>query len=270
MLDLDRLFSAPVRVDSVPDCAQERGTKSAGGGEGNCAHGTPPYVPNETQCPRGLGPDSWGGGAVLVGHSGHSASPQKLTQCAQPEANNHAGSRGLGTGGTLGTVDFQGGGRKTMHGAPVEGAGRGRFALHPSAVCLLLAWAEKIGVSMEELAALLSGLGGIAPGEQVRHWHKVCLEAGLAPWRVLAQVADSEGMDCTLCKHLLSRFYPEPNSRRRFHWGCALGYLVLEVGRGTERIWIAPPECQSWERWKPGEREGGLNPQGGPREGPTG
>lgn len=252
MIDLDRLFSSPGSPEGVPNCAQVSGAEKKAGGVASVSSTKYPANSNETKAPQGFGADSHGGGAAQAGHSGHNATSPKSARCAQLEANNHAGFRGLGTVGTLGTVGFQGEEGKLMHGAPVEGAGREGFALHPSAVCLLLAWARKLGASQEERAALVLGLGEMPPGEQVSYWHRVCLEADIASWKVLALEAPMEGMDCTLCKHLVSRCYPEPNSRRRFHWGCALGYMTLETGQGTERIWIAPPECQSWERWQPG------------------
>lgn len=127
------------------------------------------------------------------------------------------------------------------------------FPAHPAAVLLLMAWSKSKQASPDERAQLLLDLEGMAPADQVRHWHGVCLEAGLKPWLVLCLPAPQSGDDCTRCKHLTTQEAAIGEERRRFHWACQLGYLILEHGRGTERIFVAPPECRSFERWYPSE-----------------
>jgi hypothetical protein len=104
----------------------------------------------------------------------------------------------------------------------------------------------------DETASVLLHLETMPPVEQVRQWHGSCLDVGVKPWEVLTIQAPLSGSDCTMCKHLTTRQMASDGGRRQFHWACGLGYLILETGRGTERIWIAPPECSSWERWQPG------------------
>jgi hypothetical protein len=103
----------------------------------------------------------------------------------------------------------------------------------------------------DETASVLLHLETMPPVEQVRQWHGSCLDVGVKPWEVLTIQAPLSGSDCTMCKHLTTRQMASDGGRRQFHWACGLGYLILETGRGTERIWIAPPECSSWERWQP-------------------
>ncbi|HOX60033.1 MAG TPA: hypothetical protein PLC99_24415 [Verrucomicrobiota bacterium] len=103
----------------------------------------------------------------------------------------------------------------------------------------------------DETVSSLLHLEAMPPGEQVRRWHSSCLEVGLKPWEVLTLSAPKSGHDCTLCKHLTTQQLSNDGGRRQFHWACGLGFLILEAGRATERIWIAPPECSSWDRWYP-------------------
>lgn len=131
------------------------------------------------------------------------------------------------------------------------------FALHPAAVILVLACLQKAKASNGERVSAMLHLQTIPPGEQVKYWHSACVDIGLKPWEILMIQAPSSGLDCTMCKHLTTRQMVNDGGRRQFHWACGLGYLILETGRGTERIWIAPPECQSFERWKPSSGEAG-------------
>ena len=124
---------------------------------------------------------------------------------------------------------------------------------NPAAVLLLMAWARVKQATREERAAMLLDLEDLPPADQVRHWHGVCLRDGLRPWQVLCQPAPEWGDDCTMCQHLTTREDAIDEDRRRFHWACGLGYLILEHGRGTERIYVAPPECESWKRWRPSD-----------------
>lgn len=126
-----------------------------------------------------------------------------------------------------------------------------RFPLHPAGVVLCLAWCDAVGADPEERAAALEAMTTTPPGEQVKRWHGACVAKGLKPWELIYMRAPREGTECGACKHLTSREYRHPDERRRFHWACALGYLLHEYGSGSERIWIAPPECSSWERWYP-------------------
>ena len=145
--------------------------------------------------------------------------------------------------------------RRQGDGAPGGGAARERFALNPSAVILALAYCRKVKADNNETASVLLHLEIMAPGEQIRRWHGSCLEVGVKPWEVLTLPASLSGSDCTMCKHLTTEQMASDGWRRQFHWACGLGYLILETGRGTERIWIAPPECQSYERWVPGSQQ---------------
>ncbi len=130
------------------------------------------------------------------------------------------------------------------------------YPLNPAAVCLVVAACEKSprNPTPEEMGRHILSLHRLPPAEQVRHWHGVCRKQGLLPWRVLSFESPGEGEDCGMCVHLDSILdYVEGDDRRRWHWACKLGYLILEYGRATERIMLAPPECQSWERFYPGK-----------------
>ena len=122
---------------------------------------------------------------------------------------------------------------------------------NPAAVLLLLSWARAKGATREERVALLLELSKMAPADQVRHWHGVCVRDGLKPWHILFRPAPTWGDDCTRCEHLTTRHEAIGEVRQRYHWACGLGYLILEHGRGTERVHVAPPECRSFERWYP-------------------
>lgn len=169
-----------------------------------------------------------------------------------PKTLQHKALDGLGTLGTLGTVDIQGGGCRALKNSPGGGAAMNQFALHPVAVILVLAYCKKVKADNEERVSALLNLGTMKPGDQVKCWHLSCLEVGIKPWEVLTLPAPSSGLDCTMCKHLTTQhFAPAPDQRRQFHWACGLGFLILETGRATERIWIAPPECNNYQRWVP-------------------
>jgi len=127
------------------------------------------------------------------------------------------------------------------------------YPAHPAAVLLLMAWARQKGIAYEKRVALLLSLETMQPQDQVRHWHRLCLDVAVKPWQVLCLPAPKSGADCTRCKHLHTRHEAIGTDRVRYHWACNLGYLILETGRGTERIWIAPPECSSFERWYPSD-----------------
>ena len=127
------------------------------------------------------------------------------------------------------------------------------YELHPAAVLLLMAWAKVKALPCDETAALLLGLQTLEPGDQVRQWHSACLAVGLKPWRVLHRPAVLQGEDCTRCRHLITRLDVIGEERQAYHWACAHGYLILEHGRGTQRIWIAPPECKRFVRWYPSD-----------------
>ncbi len=137
--------------------------------------------------------------------------------------------------------------------AEVSEKGNPLYQANPAAVLLLMAWARVKRASKEERAAMLLDLETLPPADQVKHWHGVCVAEGLKPWHVLCLPAPVWGDDCTRCKHLTTREAAIGEDRRRFHWACSLGYLILEHGRGTERVYAAPPECESFERWYPSE-----------------
>jgi len=127
------------------------------------------------------------------------------------------------------------------------------YPAHPAAVLLLMAWARLKQIAGDERAELLLDLEALPPADQIRHWHGVCLKEGLKPWKVLCLPASLSGADCTRCRNLCTRHEAIGNDRVQYHWACRLGYLILEHGRGTERIWIAPPECKSFDRWYPSD-----------------
>jgi len=127
------------------------------------------------------------------------------------------------------------------------------YPAHPAAVLLVMAWARLKQIPKDERAGLLLDLEALPPSEQVRYWHGVCLADGLKPWHVLYLPAALSGSDCTRCRNLITRHEAIGNGRVQYHWACHLGYLILEHGRGTERIWIAPPECVSFDRWYPAD-----------------
>ncbi len=261
MLDLESLFAPPSASASVPNCAHENDTGSAANNAitGGCVPVAAPSPDNATKTAEslakwGIEPDQphpdWG----EVGHSGHNGNTPAFGQVCQRKPLQHKAFDGLDTVGTLGTADFQGGESQKGDGAPGGGAARERFALHSSAVILALAYCRKVEADNDETVSILLHLDTMPPGEQVRRWHGSCLEVGVKPWEALTLPAPTSGGDCTKCKHLITRQMASDGCRRRFHWACGLGYLILETGRGTERIWISPPECSSWERWQPGVR----------------
>lgn len=135
--------------------------------------------------------------------------------------------------------------------AEVDEKGNTLYEANPAAVLLLMAWSRVKQASREERAAMLLDLESLPPADQVRHWHGVCVRDGLKPWQVLCLPAPLSGSDCTMCKHLTTRHEAIGKDRQRYHWACSLGYLILEHGRGTERVFVAPPECLSFERWYP-------------------
>ncbi len=191
------------------------------------------------------------------GHSGHNGTPPILDQVCPPKPLQHKAFSTIDTADTSDTVGFQGGeGEQTVR-APGEGAARNDFALHPAAVILVLAYFRKVKAPSDERVASMLCLETMPPGEQVKRWHTACIDVGVKPWEVLMIPAPASGLDCTMCKHLTTRQMANDGDRRQFHWACGLGYLILETGRGTERIWIAPPECQSYERWIPSSGEAG-------------
>ena len=258
MLDLESLFAASPAPAAMPGAIPENDTGNAAT-NGRNGGGVPATVPTTSDAektagslePWGIEPDSQQPAGGEVGHSGHNGNAPISGQVCPRNPLRHKEFDGLGTLGTVGTVDFQGGEGQTGDGAPGGGAARERFALHPSAVILALAYCRKVKACNDETVSVLQHLESMSPGEQVRRWHGSCLEVGVKPWEVLTLPASLSGSDCTRCKHLTTRQMASDGERRQFHWACGLGYLILETGRGTERIWIAPPECSSWDRWQP-------------------
>jgi len=62
----------------------------------------------------------------------------------------------------------------------------------------------------------------------------------------------SQGHECGSCHNLsMVNHAPAEAHRRLFHWVCQAAHKPLAVGYGSERVLIAPPECQDWERWQP-------------------
>lgn len=257
MLDLDSLFAAgtggnpPPKLSSLADPVAP--SKDGGRGQkgGNRSHIDDAVKIPETQSGQGIAAVFDGSKVEKNGTTGTSerASQSAFLVPEKPFGNNEL-SR-LGPVGPLGPVFFTGEGRKTDNRAPGGGAAVSLFALHPAAAILLIAYCRQLEISPQEQAEALIELGQLPPGEQVRRWQMACIQQGIEPWSVLSIQAPPKGADCSLCVHLLTRQYSGDNGRRQFHWACGQGYLILETGRGTERIWIAPPECQSFERWYP-------------------
>ena len=137
--------------------------------------------------------------------------------------------------------------------ADISESQRRMHPANPAAVLLVMAWSRFKQIPNEERAGLLLDLEIMEPSEQVRYWHKVYMQEGLKPWHVLCLPASLSGSDCTRCRRLVTRHEAIGQDRAQFHWACELGYLILEHGRGTERIWIAPRECKSFERWYPSD-----------------
>jgi hypothetical protein len=148
-----------------------------------------------------------------------------------------------------------GGGAAEKNFAPENEGSSVSYPLNPAAVCLVVAACERSPrkPTPEQMGQHILSLHRLPPAEQVRHWHGVCRQQGLLPWRVLSFESPGEGKDCGMCAHLDSILdYVEGDERRHYRWACKRGYLILEYGRATERVMLAPPECGSWERFYPG------------------
>ena len=136
----------------------------------------------------------------------------------------------------------------------MAGASSAVYQWNPAAVLLCLAYCRKVEATREEMAGAVVDLATLPPAEQVRMWHEACRQVGIKPHHVLNLKSPGEGADCMGCRHLASVTDHMPGDRRRFRWACGQGYLQLEYGRHTERILLAPPECESWERWYPSDQ----------------
>jgi hypothetical protein len=128
---------------------------------------------------------------------------------------------------------------------------RADFSVSPSAVCLVFAWWQRAGGDESELASSLVELRCMPTAEQERSAAQLCAAAGLDPWRIVRHLSRGEGTECFNCAHLTTRVDSLPNTRRRYFWSCDLQYQLLEHHHDGERVVIAPPECRSWERWRP-------------------
>ena len=205
-----------------------------------------------------------------LGHMAESVPPVPVKnesvppQVGQPKASNGAACSGFLASVPVVPVNNQwtGKGPEEIAGAgvapqsfraEVSEKGNPLYQANPAAVLLLMAWSRAKQASREERAAMLLDLENLPPADQVKHWHGVCVGQGLKPWHVLCLPAPAWGDDCTRCKHLTTRVEAIGEDRRRCHWACNLGYLILEYGQGTERVHLAPPECERFERWYPSE-----------------
>lgn len=65
-----------------------------------------------------------------------------------------------------------------------------------------MAYLRKTEASNEERISALLQIETVEPNEQVRHWHKCCVDVGIKPWEALHLPAPTSGLDCTMCKHL--------------------------------------------------------------------
>jgi hypothetical protein len=61
------------------------------------------------------------------------------------------------------------------------------------------------------------------------------------------------GTECMGCRHLLMRYERHSGTRRTFWWRCAKGHELLESRCYGERVMLAPPGCNSFERWEAGQ-----------------
>lgn len=125
--------------------------------------------------------------------------------------------------------------------------------LDPAACVWLIRWAEHCEEQSEpcDLAKLYARLRTLPTTEQRDRLRKRLTEAGLNPWRQLALPLPPDGKDCQLCRHNGSHVGRlDDGDRRRFWWACAKGYQMLVYYRASERIPLAPPECDSWEHWR--------------------
>lgn len=261
MLDLDSLFSAPATANNGREKSPLHGPSrnvtmgAEGGGNGDkWPRDEHPTKSHQSPAGQGFSSDCL---AIEPGNSETTETGNGLTLpevVDSPEGLCHKDLEGLRPLRPVRPLFLEGDWKEIANRAPGGGAASSQFALHPSAVILLIAYCRRLDLPLHEQAAALVDLGQLPPGEQVRHWQEACIQQRIEPWTVLSIGAPMEGQDCSLCAHLLTRQFPGDSGRRQFHWACGKGYLILETGRGTERIWIAPPECQSFERWYPSDR----------------
>jgi hypothetical protein len=146
-----------------------------------------------------------------------------------------------------------GGGVAAENFAPRKATSRQQsasFQPDPEAVVMVLEVCRVTGGDIHDLATALEGLRTMSPDEQVRRWHSTCVDLNIKPWRLLHPKAPEGGLDCMGCSHISStlEFIPDMG-RRCFTWLCGLGYSMHVHDHAGERVLIAPPECQSWERW---------------------
>lgn len=138
----------------------------------------------------------------------------------------------------------------------VRGTARAiRYPLHPQATTLTIAWARAAEATLPELVAFLAGLTKDPMPDQLRVVGDLCRERGLVPWKLLTYPSPGEGAECMGCKHMTSANGYLDGSRRYFRWACGKGYQIMEYARESERVAIAPPECESWDRWYPSAQQ---------------
>lgn len=68
-----------------------------------------------------------------------------------------------------------------------------------------------------------------------------------APHITVVPTHQYKGAECGNCSNLsMAKHSPTPDSRRIFQWTCKAGFTPLVVGYGSERVLVAPEECDCY------------------------
>ncbi len=251
MLDLDRLFAGTGQAVEVGAPAEVEGMSEA--------------IPTGLGVGMRIALDASADAVKLPKKVGiPTAFPPVPTQGGNAKPNAGAGFRGVPTVPTVPTSK-----KREPESKPIAPAGVGAASsfravvaevvgdsrcheINPAAVVLCFHAMTAMDATDAEMGEALRTLAHSPPSEQQRTWSDVCEARGLVPWRLLTFAAVEEERDCMGCANLRSLSGPvNGNERRRFRWGCALGYPIREVARASERIITAPPECRSWHKHLP-------------------
>lgn len=61
---------------------------------------------------------------------------------------------------------------------------------------------------------------------------------------IATMASQYQGAECGTCLHLtMTQGQPTPAHRRLFQWACNAGFKPLAAGYGSERVLIAPDDC---------------------------
>lgn len=61
---------------------------------------------------------------------------------------------------------------------------------------------------------------------------------------IASSAGQYQGAECGNCLHLtMTQDLPTPARRRQFQWACKAGFKPLAAGYGSERVLIAPDDC---------------------------